>query len=150
MEQSMEKQKNDNLSLLNAVARNSGSGKDALQQLAPMAEEGLFKAEILREINEFRQINQEAHTCIAACGAQTKEASALSKAGMKMGIGMKTLTDSSTRALAEMVLEGAQQGVVDCVESLRDYPQATPGAKHLTQRLQDFEEDCIQKMQQFL
>lgn len=143
-------QEKDNLNLLQAVAANSEMGKSALQQLVPLAQEPLLKAELLREQNVYRQINQEAHTCIAACGEQTKSQGVMAKMGTKMGIAFKTMGDASTRTLAEMVAEGAQQGVTDCIENLRDCPGATPGAKRLAQRLQDHNQDCIQQMQSFL
>lgn len=139
-----------NLTLLQAVASNSEMGKEALQQLVPLAKEPLLKAELLREQNVYRQINQEAHTAIAACGEQTKGQGMMAKMGAKMGIAMKTMGDQSARTLAEMVAEGAQQGVVDCIENLRDCPDATPGAKRLAQRLQDHNQDCIQQMKGFL
>lgn len=154
MSEPMQKKPNqagsDNLKLLQAVAANSEMGKAALEQLAPMAEEPLFRAELLREKNVYRQINQEAHTCIAACGQQTQGQSMMAKAGSKMGIAMKTMADRSTRNLAEMVAEGAQQGVIDCIENLRDCPRATPAAKRLAQRLQDHNQTCLQNMQGFL
>ena len=68
----------------------------------------------------------------------------------KMGISMKTLTDKSTRNLAEMLTQGSGLGVVDCVKSCKDYPNAAPGAKRLAQRLQDFEEDNRIQLERFL
>ena len=68
----------------------------------------------------------------------------------KMGISMKTLTDRSTRNLAEMLSEGSSQGVMDCIKSQKDYPDAAPGSKRLMQKLQDFEEDNRIKLEQFL
>lgn len=143
-------EKEQNLNLLQAVAANAEMGKTALQQLTPMAEDPLLKAELLRQTKIYREIDQEAHASIAACGEKTKGQGVMAKMGAQMGISMKTMADRSTRTIAEMVLEGSQQGVVDCVESLRDCPKATPGAKRLAQRLQDFEQDCVQRMQSFL
>ena len=139
-----------NLTLLQAVAANSEMGKSALQQITPLTQDAALKAELLREQNIYRQINQEAHTAIAACGEQTKGQGVVAKLGSKMGIAMKTMGQPDTRTLAEMVAEGAQQGVIDCIENLRDCPQATPGAKRLAQRLQDHNQDFAQQMQNFL
>ena len=140
----MENQKNDNLNLLEAVVQNTEMGKNTLEQIVPMTEDAPFKAELLRERNIYRQLNQEAHTAIEACGG------AMAKLNTKMGIGMKTLTDKSTRNLAEMLSEGSSQGVMDCIKSQKDYPDAAPGSKRLMQRLQDFEEDNRIKLEQFL
>ena len=146
----MEHLKNDNLSLLEAVVQNTEMGKNTLEQIVPMTDDTQFKAELLRERNIYRELNQEAHTAIEACGGSAQGQSAMAKFNTKMGISMKTLTDKSTRNLAEMLSEGSSQGVMDCIKSQKDYPDAAPGSKRLMQRLQDFEEDNRIKLEQFL
>ena len=146
----MENQKNDNLNMLEAIVQNTEMGKNTLDQLVPMAEDEQFKAELLRQRNIYRQLNQEAHTAMQACGGTAQGQSAMAKFNTKMGISMKTLTDKSTRNLAEMLSEGSSQGVMDCIKSQKDYPDAAPGSKRLMQRLQDFEEDNRIKLEQFL
>ena len=141
------RQRQQNLQMLQALSAGSAAGKTTLQQLVPMAQEPLLKAELLRQQKVYREINQEAHTAIAACGEQTKEQGPMARMGAKMGIAMKTMSDRSARTLAELVAEGAHQGMVDCIEQLRDCPQATPGAKRLAQRLQDHNAECIRQMQ---
>ena len=120
----MENQKNDNLNLLEAVVQNTEMGKNTL--------------------------DQEAHTAIEACGGTAQGQSIMAKLNTKMGIGMKTLTDRSTRNLAEMLSEGSSQGVMDCIKSQKDYPDAAPGSKRLMQKLQDLEEENRLKLEQFL
>ena len=77
-----------------------------------------------------------------ACGGTAQGQSAMAKLNTKMGIGMKTLTDKSTRNLAEMLSEGSSQGVMDCIKSQKDYPDAAPGSKRLMQRLQEKGYSC--------
>ena len=120
----MENQKNDNLNLLEAVVQNTEMGKNTLEQIVPMTEDPAFRAELLRERNLYRELNQEAHTAIEACGGTAQGQSIMAKLNTKMGIGMKTLTDRSTRNLAEMLSEGSSQGVMDCIKSQKDYPGA--------------------------
>lgn len=146
----MENQKNDNLNMLEAVVQNTEMGKNTLEQIMPMTDDTRFKAELLRQQNIYRQLNQEAHTAIAACGGTAQGQSAMAKFNTKMGVAMKTITDKSTRNLAEMLSEGSSQGVMDCVKSQKDYPDAAPGSKRLMQKLQDFEEDNRIKLEQFL
>ena len=146
----MENQKNDNLNLLEAVVQNTEMGKNTLEQILPMTNDVQFKAELLRQRNIYHQLNQEAHTAIEACGGSAQGQSTMAKLNTKMGIGLKTLTDKSTRNLAEMLTQGSGMGVVDCVKSCKDYPNAAPGAKRLAQRLQDFEEDNRIQLERFL
>ena len=146
----MENQKNDNLNMLEAIVQNTEMGKNTLDQLVPMAEDEQFKAEILRQRNIYRQLNQEAHAAIDACGGSAQGQSAMAKFNTKMGISMKPLTDKSTRNLAEMLTQGSGMGVVDCVKAQKDYPNAAPGTKRLAQRLMEFEEDNRVRLEQFL
>ncbi len=146
----MENQKNDNLNLLEAVVQNTEMGKNTLEQIVPMTDDTQFKAELLRQRNLYHQLNQEAHTAMEACGGTAQGQSAMAKFNTKMGISMKTLTDKSTRNLAQMLSEGSSQGVLDCVKSRKDYPNAAPGTKRLVQQLQDFEEDNRIRLEQFL
>lgn len=146
----MEHLKNDNLSLLEAVVQNTEMGKNTLEQIVPMTDDVQFKAELLRERNIYRELNQEAHTAIEACGGTAQGQSAMAKLNTRMGIGMKTLTDKSTRNLAEMLSEGSSQGVMDCIKSQKDYPDAASGSKRLMQKVQDFEEDNRIRLERFL
>lgn len=146
----MEHLKNDNLSLLEAVVQNTEMGKNTLEQIVPMTDDVQFKAELLQERNIYRELNQEAHTAIEACGGTAQGQSAMAKLNTRMGIGMKTLTDKSTRNLAEMLSEGSSQGVMDCIKSQKDYPDAAPGSKRLMQKVQDFEEDNRIRLERFL
>ena len=146
----MEHLKNENLSLLEAVVQNTEMGKNTLEQIVPMTDDVQFKAELLRERNIYRELNQEAHTAIEACGGTAQGQSAMAKLNTRMGIGMKTLTDKSTRNLAEMLSEGSSQGVMDCIKSQKDYPDAAPGSKRLMQKVQDFEEDNRIRLERFL
>ena len=146
----MEHLKNDNLSLLEAVVQNTEMGKNTLEQIVPMTDDVQFKAELLRERNIYRELNQEAHTAIEACGGTAQGQSAMARLNTRMGIGMKTLTDKSTRNLAEMLSEGSSQGVMDCIKSQKDYPDAAPGSKRLMQKVQDFEEDNRIRLERFL
>ena len=69
----MEHLKNDNLSLLEAVVQNTEMGKNTLEQIVPMTDDVQFKAELLRERNIYRELNQEAHTAIEACGGTAQD-----------------------------------------------------------------------------
>ena len=74
----------------------------------------------------------------------------MAKLNTKVSIGMKTITDKSTRNLAEILTQGSSMGVMDCIKSQKDYPDAAPGSKRLMQKLQDFEEDNRLKLEQYL
>ena len=49
-----------------------------------------------------------------------------------------------------MLAEGSGQGVLDCKRAETDYPQASPGAHKLMEKVQDFEEDNRIRLERFL
>ena len=94
-----------------------------------MAEDEQFKAELLRQRNIYRQLNQEAHAAIDACGGSAQGPERHGEAQHQGEHGMKTITDRSTRNLAEMLTQGSGMGVVDCIKSQKDYPDARRGRR---------------------
>lgn len=131
----MEHQKDDNLHMLEAVVQNTEMGKNTLAQILPMTEDARFKAELIRQRSGYQELNQEAHAGLDACGGRAQGQSALAKMNTRVGIGIRTLTDRSTRNLAGMLSEGSSQGVMDCIKCQKDYPGAAPGTRRLMQRL---------------
>mgnify|MGYP000839551066 FL=1 len=132
------------------------------KELLPAKMFGVFEHRVIRPSNPlvrgFDEIFYAPHSrwagldraAIDACGGSAQGQSAMAKLNTKVSIGMKTITDKSTRNLAEMLTQGSGMGVVDCIKSQKDYPDAAPGSKRLMQKLQDFEEDNRIKLEQFL
>lgn len=141
---------NDNEALLQEVARNTEVGKNALAQMLPITEDREFRARLLFQQKEYRRLNQQAHTALAACGAQAKGQSRMARTAVRMGIHAKTRGDHSTRNLAEMLVEGANQGVMDVIKAQRDYPNASTGAKQLAGEVQRFEEESAEVLKGYL
>ena len=139
-----------NIALLNSVARATEMGKNTLDQMIPMAEKPEFKAELLKEQRGFRSFNQKAHAALDACGARAEGAGTMEKLMSKAGIAGRTLGDKSTRNMAEMLLEGSQMGVTECITSLRDYPKASEGARQMVHELKQFQEENIETLKRFL
>ena len=116
----MEHQKDDNLHMLEAVVQNTEMGKNTLAQILPMTEDARFKAELIRRRRGCQELHREAHAGLDACGGRAQGQSALAKMNTRVGIGIRTLTDRSTRNLAGMLSEGSSQGVMDCIKCQKD------------------------------
>lgn len=149
-EQATTKQNSDNNCMLEAILENAEMGEQALDQMIPMAQDGLFKAELMRQRNVYHDMASQAELCLEAAGEKPKGQSTFAKVNTQLGIRMKTITDKSTRNLAEMLAEGSHQGIMDCRKCQTDFPQATIGAKKLLQQLETFQEESCQKLEGFL
>lgn len=141
---------NDNQAVLNEIVRNTEMGKNSLDQLIDVTDDKQLKASLLAQQQEYRRINQQAHAAMAALGEQSHGQSLAVKLMAKMGIWTETLADRSTRNLADMVIQGANQGAMDCEKTRKDHPAASTGALGLLNELQQFEERTARQMRHFL
>ena len=149
-QQAQEKQQGDNNALLEAILENAEMGEKTLAQILPMNEEEPFHTELLRQHQFYHQLAGEAELCLTAAGARPKGQSVLAKGNARLGIALKTLTDKSTRNLAQMLSQGSYQGVLDCRKCETDFVGAAPGTKQLLARLEDFQQDACTRLEQYL
>ena len=139
-----------NVGLLEAVAENTEMGKNTLEQLLKMCDDATLCAEMKREQEVYRELNQRAHAAMADYGSSVRGQTAWAKAMTHMGICMETFKDKSTRKIAEMLIDGSNQGVVDCVKSLTDYPDADEPVKKLAKDVEVFQQESIERLKKFL
>ena len=69
----------ENLDLLQQLVRGTEMGKNTLEQMLPLTEDRLLRAELLEEQRGYRTLNQKAHTAVAALGKQAEGAGTLEK-----------------------------------------------------------------------
>ena len=88
--------------------------------------------------NEMRTRGYKADTC---CVGET---------GMKLGVHMNTLIDSSPSHIAEMLIEGSTMGVIDITRAQNRFAGADENVAGLAQRLCDIERGNIDAMEKRL
>jgi hypothetical protein len=138
------------MGLLEAIAENTEMGKNTLEQILKMTDDATLSAELKREQEYYHDANRRAHAAMADIGGCVRGQTKWAKAMTHMGICMETIKDKSTRKLAEMLIEGSNQGVIDCVKAVSDYPQASEQAVALAKELEDFQQDSIRRLKKFL
>ena len=129
----------DNEAMLQEIVQNTEMGKNTLDELMGLTYDQKLKDEMMRQKNEYRRLNQQAHTALDAIGAQAKGQSAAARMSVSMGIRTRTMLDKSTR-----------QGVLDCKRAETDYPQASPGAHKLMEELCAFQTGAEQAWREFV
>ena len=140
MPENQNMQKNsDNEAMLQEIVQNTEMGKNTLDELMGLTYDQKLKDEMMRQKNEYRRLNQQAHTALDAIGAQAKGQSAAARMSVSMGIRTRT-----------MLAEGSGQGVLDCKRAETDYPQASPGAHKLMEELCAFQTGAEQAWREFV
>ena len=140
----------DNEKMLQEIVQNTEMGKNTLDEMLGLTHDQRLKNEMMRQKNEYRRLNQQAHTALAALGVQATGQSAAARMSVSMGIRTRTMLDKSTRNLATMLAEGSSQGVLDCKRAEKDYPTASPGAQQLNRELCDMQTHAEQTWREFI
>lgn len=141
---------NDDISLLNAVLKNTEMGTSTLDQIMDVTDNEAFRSSLAIQKQGFARLDAEARAALARMGATPEKQSALTRMGTAVAIAGKTITDRSTRHLADMLIQGSGMGTVDCVKALRDNPRASAEVQGIAQRLQQFEERNVEELKNFL
>ena len=76
----------DNEAMLQEIVQNTEMGKNTLDELMGLTYDQKLKDEMMRQKNEYRRLNQQAHTALDAIGAQAKGQSAAARMSVSMGI----------------------------------------------------------------
>ena len=79
----------DNEAMLQEIVQNTEMGKNTLDELMGLTYDQKLKDEMMRQKNEYRRLNQQAHTALDAIGAQAKGQSAAARMSVSMGIWTK-------------------------------------------------------------
>ena len=75
----------DNEAMLQEIVQNTEMGKNTLDELMGLTYDQKLKDEMMRQKNEYRRLNQQAHTALDAIGAQAKGQSAAARMSVSMG-----------------------------------------------------------------
>lgn len=89
----------DNEAMLQEIVQNTEMGKNTLDELMGLTYDQKLKDEMMRQKNEYRRLNQQAHTALDAIGAQAKGQSAAARMSVSMGIRTRTMLDKAPATL---------------------------------------------------
>ena len=73
----------DNEAMLQEIVQNTEMGKNTLDELMGLTYDQKLKDEMMRQKNEYRRLNQQAHTALDAIGAQAKGQSAAARMSVR-------------------------------------------------------------------
>ncbi len=83
-------------------------------------------------------------------GRDPREPGMMQKLGMKLGLEMQTVMDTSCSHVAELMMNGSNMGIINLTKILNSFPNASPAVKDLCNRFVAEEQENIQRMKGFL
>ncbi len=144
--------RNKNAEFLQDIYSNVKMGSDSIINLLPKIKDDDMKTMMTSQLNQYEKYAQNVKDKLVAQGIQPKEVNPVSKLGAKIGMEMKSMQDSTTSHMAEMMVQGSTMDVTDLLQKVRayeSYPECRDSVR-LAKEIVDFEERNIEKMKKFL
>lgn len=144
--------KNKDSELLQDIYSNVKMGSESIINLLPKIKNDDMKMFMTNQLDQYEKYAQNVKNQLVSQGIEPKEPNPVSKLGAKIGMEMKSLQDSTTSHMAEMMVQGSTMDVTDLLQKVsvyEDMPECRNSVK-LAKEIVAFEEKNIEKMKEFL
>ena len=141
---------NQTETLLNCVARNAFTGKDATAQLIKRVEDSEMRRELVYQQEQYRAVHKQAEDMLSKMGKDAEAPGPMAKMGMWAGVMMNTAMDKSNAHIADIMIQGATMGVVDTTKARNQCVDASAEAQGIASSFVTQQQDSIERMKQYL
>ena len=144
---------NDNkneVNVLDELNKGACMGMDAIHFIIEKVEEEGLKEELNIQYEKYKSISDRICKLYPEYSEKKPhETSAMNKAMTWYGIEMKTMMDSTTSHLAELLMQGTNMGIIEG-RRLLNHKDTDPEVESLVQEYVDMQEDAVEKLKKFL
>ncbi len=147
-----EKVKKENLeNYLNAVYQNIKTAAQSIDDLLPKVKDDNLKKELASQQDKYLALQKECEVLAQAEKLEKiKDNNWLEKARLWSSINLSTLTNKTTRHIAEMMLFGTFMGYITCVKDLSDHRNISKEVDEILTKLKEFERGNIDSLMPYL
>ena len=142
--------KENNLNLLTSIYQNCQTALSSISDIIDEVKNDGLRNELQEEANNYEQFSQLCQEIAQENNIKLKDNNLIEKAKLWTSIKMATLTDKSTRHIAEMLLLGTVMGTLQCYKDLCDYNTADKPLLELCGKLLLMEEKHFDFLKIFL
>lgn len=101
---------------LQEIFKDAGTGAYAIEVLRPYIKDRTFKNLLYRQYNEYRDLLREIQHRATDLGYEMQPLGAFMKGMMFAGTFVNTIADRSVNKLAQLMIQGNNMGVINCVK----------------------------------
>lgn len=149
MEEKVKKQNLENY--LNAVYQNIKTAVQSIDDLLPKVKDDNLKKELASQQDKYLALQKECEVLAQAEKLEKiKDNNWLEKARLWSSINLSTLTNKTTRHIAEMMLFGTFMGYITCVKDLSDHRNISKEVDEILTKLKEFERGNIDSLMPYL
>ena len=113
--------RNKNAELLQDIYSNVKMGSDSIINLLPKIKDDNMKTLMTNQLNQYEKYAQNVKNQLVNQGVEPKEPNPIAKISSKIGMEMKSMQDSTTSHMAEMMVQGSTMDITDLLQKVSAY-----------------------------
>ena len=142
---------NANAEFLNYFYQNYLMGVVSLDELLEFRVVEKLQDYLKKQLEGYCNLHSEARDLLNRNGYDEKGLGTFEKVRTYLMVNLQTMTDASTSHIAKMLIQGSSMGITEAVKKLHQYENdVEKDIKKLMERLQEFEEENVEKLKEFL
>lgn len=142
---------NQNLNILDEVNKGATMGMDAISYVSEKVKDNNFKQVLDTEYNKYRDISTRVNNLYSNYSSkEPHETNAMNKMMTWYGIQMKTITDSSTSKLSELLMQGTNMGIIEGRRLLNQNNNIETDVKNILNDFVVMQEDSVETLKKYL
>lgn len=141
---------NETIQLLQDIVRNARTGESAIDQLLTISDNTEMRRELMTEKAFYHATVRSSEQALIRAGGKAEPIGPMSKAGMRMGIVFNTITDKTDSHIAELVIQGANMGIIEMTKALNTYSNASDESISIARNFIGQQQDIISRQKHFL
>lgn len=141
----------ENLNILDEVNKGATMGMNAISFVSDKVSDDKFKQVLDTEYNKYRDISRRVHQLYNNySNKEPHETNAMTKMMTWYGIQMKTITDSTTSKLSELLMQGTNMGIIEGRRLINENENASNDVKSILNDFVVMQEDSVETLKKYL
>lgn len=132
------------------IQRNTEMAMKAIDTISGKVYDDDLALQISRQSLKYAELYNEASKQLMAGKAERYQSNALTDAMLKTGIHYNTMLNTSTGHIAEMMIKGSNNGILEMEKVLKHNERAGERSTALAQQLIDVEQKNIKRLKDYL
>ena len=142
---------NQNLNILDEVNKGATMGMNAISYVSEKVKDADFKTVLDTEYGKYQKISTRVNDLYANYSSkEPHETNAMNKMMTWYGIQMKTMTDSTTSKLSELLMQGTNMGIIEGRRLINQNNNIAPDVESILNEFVTMQEDSVETLKKYL
>ncbi len=142
--------KNDDITIYREVQRNAEMAIKAIDTISDKVYDDELSREMSKQVIKYSELKNKALDALYTAKAEPYHTNRMADMMLVGGIHSKTMLNTSTSHIAELMIQGSNRGITEMSKVLNHNKNAQEWSVELAKELMDFEEKNVERLKRYL